>query len=245
MVSGMADIVVAHLSDLHIGLGAGHDLWGRDPSRTLAAVLAELEGLHPDIALLSGDLTDAGDVASTQYVADAARTLAPTVRWLAGNHDNPASLRAVESSWSEPVSVGAWTVIPVESYVEGEWFGHITESEVARVERVLMQMSTPYAALAVHQPPTGMCEAPGCQLDNAAVIFALADRITGLKVVFSGHQHHAFVHVRDGVTYVGGGSTCMQVDHVGDGFEPRTEGPMFAVVRLGDNGAVSVDHREC
>lgn len=241
----MTDVVLAQLSDLHVGLAPGHALWGRDPSAMLATVCAEVRDLAPDLVMLSGDLTDVGDIASTQYVADVTRDLAPQVRWLAGNHDHPASLHAVEPTWVQPAISGAWTLVPLESWVEGEWFGRLSAGELARLEALLGDLSTPYAVLAVHQPVQGVCAAPGCVLETAAELKALIARFPAVRVVISGHQHHPFEHLIDGVVYAGAGSTCTQVEHVGDGFEPMATGPMFTILRLGSDGTVSVKHHEC
>lgn len=237
-------VVVAHLSDLHVGLGADHDLFGRDPLASLDAVLGAVREARPAAVVLTGDLTDAGDIASTQYVADRVCDLSPVVRWLAGNHDLPESLDAVQRSWREPAVVGDWTLIPTDSFVPTQWYGHLEDAELARVDSVLASMSTPFALLAVHQPALGICEAAGCRLDNPGALFDLVAAHPGVRAVISGHQHQPFVHERDGVTYVGAGSTCTQVEHVGDGFAPRDNGPMYGLLRLGSDGSVGVEQCE-
>ncbi len=241
----MTDVVLAQLSDLHVGLAPGHLLWGRDPSAMLATVISEVRTHSPDLALLTGDLTDVGDVPSTQYVRDVTSDLAPQVRWLAGNHDHPDSLAAVEPAWCEPAVVGDWTVIPVDSWVQDEWFGRLAPAELARLRALLTDLTTPYVLLAVHQPPIGMCAAPGCVLENSADLLELVAAHPAVRAVVSGHQHHAFTYERDGVTFAGAGSTCTQVDHDGDGFIPLDAGPMYSLLRLSDGGSVQVTHHEC
>jgi hypothetical protein len=130
------------------------------------------------------------------------------------------------------------------TYVPEMWHGHIAAEEETRVRAILASLTTPYALLAIHQPATGICDAPGCRLSNPQTLFDLVHDFPAVHGVLSGHQHQPFVHDREGVSYIGGGSTCTQVEHVGEGFAARDNGPMYGLVRLGDDGSISVEQHE-
>ena len=90
-----------HLTDTHIAAhGAPH--FGVDTCAALRSVLDRAERSHPDVVVVSGDVSDDGGVDSYRRVSAMVREWADregaSVIWPMGNHDRRSAFRAVLGS---------------------------------------------------------------------------------------------------------------------------------------------------
>lgn len=85
-----------HLTDLHL-VPSGQRLYGFDPAARLRTVIAaiNLEHAGADLCVITGDLTDKGDIASYQLLRDILQDFNLPYRLLLGNHDHRANFLAV------------------------------------------------------------------------------------------------------------------------------------------------------
>lgn len=77
-----------HFTDLHL-VPAGEKLWGFDPVARLELCLADLAKYHSDaeFCVITGDLTDRGDVQSYQILKDLIAGFPIKTHLMLGNHD--------------------------------------------------------------------------------------------------------------------------------------------------------------
>lgn len=85
-----------HLTDLHL-VAPGGLLWGLDPLARLHAAIDDIARLHRDAAfcVITGDLTERGDVAAYEALKHALEQLPMPVHLLLGNHDDRISFATV------------------------------------------------------------------------------------------------------------------------------------------------------
>ena len=85
-----------HITDLHL-VPEGEKLWGLDPLARLNLCLADIAAHHADAAfcVISGDLTERGDVESYKALEACLRDFKIPVHLMMGNHDIRLNFKAV------------------------------------------------------------------------------------------------------------------------------------------------------
>ena len=91
-----APLLIAQLSDPHIGTGPAFLGGQMDTERALRRAVAHVVAMapRPDLVLLTGDLTERGSAAEYARVADALAPLPMPVYAVPGNHDDSRVVRA-------------------------------------------------------------------------------------------------------------------------------------------------------
>ena len=138
---------IVHLSDLH---------FGKIDERNIAPLLLRIKHIHPELVVISGDLTQRGTKREFQKARDFIISLALPVLAVPGNHDVP-----YYDVWNRLCSpYGRFTqfITPITSdrYTDEEivivglnsvrqlsfWGGRIAERELARVEDIIKDVPT-------------------------------------------------------------------------------------------------------
>jgi Icc protein len=227
-----------HLSDLHLRSEPHAPSYARDPDRHLDAVLAVALAWAPafDAIAATGDIAeDASEPAYRRAHRELSTTGAP-VRWVPGNHDDPVTMRTVHAEGFDPLDVGSWRLVGVDSRWPTRIPGQVTSDELVHLDRALGVPGPPHCAVLVHHPPHPPCTELDCQIvDSGPLLDTIARH--RVRLVLSGHMHRSFYLHRDRVAWIGAPSTCMQVthpDHV-----HTTEPPAATVIHLGDDGSIS------
>lgn len=221
-------IRLLHLSDSHVKAGAPEtpsvgladgvgSMRGERTAATFERVLRAAAGAGPiDVAVHTGDIVDDGADAS---YAEAFRIMEASeldVECVPGNHDRAEALPSTPRSGVGRVRsrlVGPWTLVLVDSTVPGAEHGHLGPDALAQLDNALGAARGP-TLVAMHHPPLSICPEPDCGIVDADSLLAVLDRHDGVRVVINGHLHHAFERERNGVAFLSGPSTCMQLDHV-------------------------------
>jgi 3',5'-cyclic AMP phosphodiesterase CpdA len=187
---------VLHLSDPHLT---------EDPatSARLRQVLDLPASRRPDAVVVTGDIADHGLPA--EYDAFA-KTMVGQPPWLAvpGNHDDPATLRAVLGLDECPVlEVGPVRVIGLDVTVPGEDHGFLRSDTADRV--VAAAAGAERVVLAFHQPPVliGHAYVDTMPLTNPEALVALTRRLPQVIAIFCGHVHTAVASSLDGIPVLG------------------------------------------
>jgi Icc protein len=133
-----------------------------------------------------------------------------------GNHDDPGLLAGAFATGADPAcwssDVGAWRIVLLSSAHHGSQGGAFGAAALAGLER---ELATDRPVLvATHHPPRSWCPDPDCVVEDADAFAALVGGRGNVVAVVSGHLHLAAEAVHDGVTYLSGPSTCLQLDHV-------------------------------
>lgn len=211
---------VVQFTDTHFFGSTEGRLMGVDTALTFEEVknLAIKERGVPDFYLLTGDLSQDETAESYSRFARAVSDLKSPMYYLPGNHD--VSNRMVEA-FSTPgvpfveqthVTKGEWHVVLLDSHVEGQVPGYLSDVQLAHLQSSLEANSDKHVLVGLHHHPIPI----GCEwLDNLGVnnaegFFALIDRYTNVRAVLFGHIHQQFESSRKGVRYMATPSTCVQ-----------------------------------
>jgi Icc protein len=213
------------LSDLHHDAQA--PLFGRVATLDrLRAALALVDAMdrRPDAIVLTGDVADRA--APEEYRAVRA-LLDPAVRALGvplvvvpGNHDARAPLR--EHLLGEPpasgpldaaVRVGDARVVALDTSVEGEEHGELTDAQLAWLRAELAEPAPAGTVLALHHPPlpspVGLVSDSGLR-EPGRLAAAIAG--TDVRMILAGHAHHAGCGALGGVPVWGAPSLVYATD---------------------------------
>lgn len=194
----------------------------------------------PSLVLLTGDLAEDGSAAAYGRLRRglAAFDGTPMVA-LPGNHDDPEVLaECLPSAWT--VSLGAWTVVGADTTIVGEIDGELGARRLGALLASIDAARTRHVLVALHHPPDPGCACDWFQLrDGARLLHELAGR-SSVRGVVSGHLHHAFDRVHDGIRLLGAPGALNAYRHGPPTHEPDPTGPTGArILRLDDDGSIA------
>jgi 3',5'-cyclic-AMP phosphodiesterase len=151
---------IVQITDTHFA-PPGQTTRGLDMTARLSACLADVVANHSDAAALivTGDLADAGDVASYQHLQSVfAHYNLPPVRWLLGNVDDRANFKTVFPSaandengfvqWRLPLD--DLLVLGLDTKSDGVAEGRLCEKRLAWIEAQLESSGSGPVLLAMH-----------------------------------------------------------------------------------------------
>jgi 3',5'-cyclic-AMP phosphodiesterase len=206
------------LTDPHLGALPSETLIGLNTEESLLDVLNHVRdsGIHYDLIIATGDISNDGTLASYQRFVDRVKEFIPNtpLAWLPGNHDNPKNMAKFprEQVWIEDFAMGQWQFLLLNSRIPFEEGGELSPAELARLERALsLRPNRNSLVLLHHQPvPIGSEWIDQYVVKNAAALFNLLDRFPNVKAISWGHVHQAFESNRGPLTLFASPSTCVQ-----------------------------------
>lgn len=235
----MARVLV--LSDLHIGAGR---VRGVSTRAGLVAALAHARARGPYAhTVLNGDLVDKPRPETYAALYALVADQAPLV--LAGNHDDPAALRAVFPPRPEgdPAAVsfvdraGGFRLVGVNTHLPGRVKGRVGPGHLAWLARVLDEDPRP-VVLFLHHPPINLATIwlDPSKLDDAPALAQVVARSGRVRLIVHGHAHMASDGFFAGVRTVGAPSTAFRfiAGSLLPGRGPATPG--YRVLDLGEDG---------
>jgi 3',5'-cyclic AMP phosphodiesterase CpdA len=191
---------IIHLTDLHL-LPPGEMLFGFDPADRLRKTINCINRDHADaeLCVVTGDLTDGGDVAAYDLLRELLQELRVPTKLLLGNHDRRSSfLRTFrdepcdENGFVQSVyESSAGRLIFLDTLVEG--FGHGSLSE-GRLEWLLARLSevpdSPVYIFTHHQlQPIGLPHFEAWNTDNWRPIMQAIVAAANVRHICHGHVH--------------------------------------------------------
>ena len=230
---------ILQITDTHLFPDADERLAGVDTRASLAAVLDAAFAEHtPDLLLATGDLAqEPATAAYEQLRAEIARRYSGPLCALPGNHDEPEQV--AERLAVAPVTLGSWTIVPLDSHVPGEERGELSAAELERLERTLQEVATEHVLVGVHHPPLEV----GSPLDhgrigNGAQLLARLAADERVRGVVFGHIHRE-VDLRIGnLRLLESPSTCVQFKPLTTAFALDTQPPGYRWLVLADDGTI-------
>ena len=157
----MHDLVVAQLTDIHIGPETDPICAGN--MERLKACINRIMQMKrkPDLLLLTGDLTEYGDDESLGLVLDNTRKLGIPIRVALGNHDVMGkSAAALRQKWRLPIDWFSQTesshslrVVVADTGMTGLHGGAFSDKDVETLLEQLANHPDVPTLLAVHHPP--------------------------------------------------------------------------------------------
>ncbi len=252
-------MLICQLTDLHVRpVGVAANLVSETNAFTERAftVAAALPS-KPDLILITGDLTEAGQAEEYRNLAAILRrTLSQPVHVIPGNHDRRDMLRAelghLPGVLSDPVFVQYTIedhpvrVIMLDTLVPGANHGALTGTRLEWLDRTLAEQPSRLTLIGMHHPPfiTGIPHMDRINLQDAAAFTSVIARHRQVERIICGHHHrpvfgrcaHAIVSIAPSV----GHQVALTFDPLDAGafnFEP----PAFQLHRW-DEAAGIVSH---
>jgi Icc protein len=206
------------LTDTHLFADPLGEVYGIRTSESLARVLGQAlaSGPSPDALLLTGDVADDGSEAAYLRVRERLSPLGRPVYCVPGNHDEPRTMARVLGGGGFQVggraSLGAWTLLLLDSHVPGEPHGRLGEAALARLEADLEAQADRHVLVAVHHPPVPLGSAwiDAMGLEDGEALLERLGRHPRACMVTSGHVHQAFAAPRARLQVFTSPSTCAQ-----------------------------------
>jgi Icc protein len=229
--------IVLQISDTHLRAEPNKPV-RKNPDATLAASIAAVADVAPDLVLLTGDLADDGSVAAlARLQAMVAPFAAPTLA-IAGNHDDLGNVRSVFGEVST-AEVGAWRVVAVETMIRRRIHGAVDVAALCRRLDALDQRPT---VIAVHHPPRSPSTHRWFRLTGATAMLAALHERPHVRAVVSGHLHEVFRYREDGLELCGAPSAYYAIEHVGESYEVAPDGLVGTqLLTLGDDGSFACE----
>jgi 3',5'-cyclic-AMP phosphodiesterase len=220
----LPSLLVAQITDTHLLAKVEPEVFGVQTYNSFQSVIERLKALQPqpDILLLTGDLSQDESSESYDRIVEELAPLNIPSYWLPGNHDN---LPIMEQVLQQPpinatksFQSGGWNFLLLSSLVPGCVHGKISKQSLTWLESQLQQFTNLPTLVALHHPP---CLIDSDWMDNINLrnheeFLAVVDRYPQIKLVVFGHIHQEFATQRQGISYLGSPSTCVQ-------FQPQSK----------------------
>ncbi len=190
------EIRLLQFTDPHLVARADGTLRGVNTRDSLQGVLRHARAHHwnADALLLTGDLVN-DDPGGYAAVRELFGDLGKPVWCLPGNHDDGELMRRELAEAPFQVGgfhdLGAWRIVMIDSCVAGQALGHVSASELARLEARLADAGERHVLVALHHHPVRMGSRwiDSVGLQNADEFFAITDRHPRLRAIIWGHVH--------------------------------------------------------
>lgn len=143
---------IAHLSDSHITTGA----LGAGPAAGLQLALARVMSLdpRPDCVVVTGDLTDHGRPDEYAALREIIGDFPLPLHLMTGNHDcRQPMLNAFGGEARYAVEYPDFTIVALDSLVEGSPAGRLGAEQLSWLDDVLRRRPDVPALLGLHHPP--------------------------------------------------------------------------------------------
>jgi len=183
---------------------------------SLLDVLSLINQQHKDydMAVVTGDLVNFASPSAYQRLHDTLfQNLSSPFAWLPGNHDNNSVMEEFGSKVNLKLhTLGNWLVVLLDSHVDGQVHGSLSEGELQFLEQALSNNTDKHVVIGLHhQPvPIGSQWIDAQAVDNANSFWKLVDRFPQVKVVIWGHVHQQFEMYHNEISLLSAPSTCIQ-----------------------------------
>lgn len=211
---------VLQFTDTHFFKDSNHKLLGVDTAASFADVYKKAMAQHgkPDFYLMTGDLSQDETELSYGRLSEVMAEAAAPAYFLPGNHDRRAEMRRGLLHDKSPfradrrVIEGNWEIIMLDSLVEGEVGGHLSDSELEFLEKSLNEKAAAHTLVCLHHHPVPM----GARwldkigVDNGAQFMSIIEKHSQVRAVLWGHVHQQFDKKFGDKLLMATPSTCVQ-----------------------------------
>lgn len=216
---------VVQISDCHLSGDRQQLISGVNPYLTLTQVIEKIfnDGEPVDLLLLTGDLTHDGEAEAYSLLQELLDPLTIPYFWLPGNHDLSGNMHSAARNprlATKQILLPNWQILLLDSHVDNEINGLISQSELSWLATALKEHSDKYQAIFVHHHmlPVGCAWIDPQRIINAEQLLLLFDRSPRLRIVCNGHVHQEWQQSRGHYTIMTTPSTCVQFKQASDDF---------------------------
>jgi 3',5'-cyclic AMP phosphodiesterase CpdA len=255
------EVLIAQVSDLHIGF-SGTPTGGYNSHRLRVVVDRLVEGPNrPGLLLMSGDMTEFGDVASYARLAQMVRDCPFPVAPMVGNHDMRAAMLEAfpdcpghDGFVQYALDIGDLRVLVLDTLEEGRHGGAFCETRAAWLAAELAAHPDRPTLIAMHHPPFESGIAWLDSDEREPWIGRFAEAVAGhgqIRGIVAGHLHRTIHALWEGIPVTVAGSTAATValdlnpvdpDRPDERAMITTELPVYALHRW--DGRRVVSHTE-
>jgi len=228
-----------HLSDLHLSVSNAAE------KAALMARIGAAVGRMPfalDFAVLSGDLTDHGDVESYRLLRDVLADFPLPIHLALGNHDTRRGFHAVfgpgEGAYHHAALAGDLHLITLDTSIPARVHGALDAAQLDWLGAELDRHPDRAKLIVLHHPPRLDPAALAWSTLDAPSTAALGDRLRGRRVagLLSGHVHMNRVAMWQGAPLIVSTGLHSTIDPLHEGGLRILEGAGFNLCRWVDAG---------
>jgi Icc protein len=237
-----------HITDLHLHADSKTELYGVRTELSCRAVIERAFSdpqWQPGAVLVTGDAVEDCSREGYERFRSILEPLGVPILCLPGNHDNPVLMREMLNSGKFSFcgyrDLDHWRLILLNSHIDGEDGGEVSDSELQRLDRELGESDGHFALVAVHhQPiPIGSPWLDGVGLRNGPDLLSIVEKHPHSRAVIWGHVHQALDRTHNKLTMLCTPSTCAQFTPLTDKCIMDTRPPGFRRLTLEMNGSIS------
>ena len=238
-----ASKLLIQLTDTHCFADATGSLAGVACNHTLAAIVQQISQQHPklDAIFLTGDLVQDHTPQAYQRLKALLAPLSVPVYWTLGNHDTrTVAYTHFQGDFihhESRLALGAWQLVAVDSVIDGQVSGYITDAEITKLTQTLAANPIP-TIVGLHHPPIEI----NCKwleticLQNKQAFLEALQPFPWVKVVLFGHIHQDFVEQHEAICFMASPSTCVQFKPHSDEFLLDCAAPGYRWIELYPDG---------
>ncbi|WP_158998088.1 metallophosphoesterase [Pigmentibacter ruber] len=194
---------IIQITDSHIKKHANALLYGVNVREQFEKVIKHLLTSKEefDYFLLTGDIADDGSPEAYEYIAKHLAYFNKKVFYINGNHDDKETMLKTFSQFPNfeylnTLDVANFTLVGIDSCLQGKDFGIINENELLRIKTILSKLSTVNreCVLVLHHHPV-LVNTPlidDCTLVNSEEFLNLVNKFSCIKLILSGHVHNDY-----------------------------------------------------
>ncbi len=247
MLKRNAYVSVVQITDCHLHQDPEAGLYGLNSRLGLEQVVALAAQHSPQRVLLTGDIVHDETRLGYEALPSLVAPLKAPVACIPGNHDDyelmsrvlaSAGLVDQQASCGKSVLLPHWQIVLLNSQVEGEVGGALSEGELDFLRGKLNEYPKHHTIVCMHHHPVaiGSRWLDRIGLANSNELFEILDQYPQVKAVVWGHVHQNFDEQRDGRRLLACPSTCIQFTPGADDFELDALTPGYRWFRLYDGG---------
>lgn len=199
-----------------------------------------------DFAILTGDLTHDGELASYHALRKLLGDWLSRCRLIPGNHDVRAAMRrafpeivpAGRGPLTFSCEIGGWLLLGLDSLRPGYESGRVEDAQLVWLQEKLSRHAGQPCILFVHHPPVpvGCAWLDQIRLEEPDGLIELVAASRQIKAVCCGHVHHEFEGRIGEAAVFATPSTAIQFGTVGDAPCYEASPPGFRLLELAANG---------
>ncbi len=241
MKSDDRNIRILQITDLHLLSRRDSTLLGVDTSRSCEAVLRQaLARQQPDLLLLSGDLAqEAVQMTYRRLKSMLGKYYRGDLLILPGNHDMTDPMAETMLA-TEDFQQGNWAVMGLDTHLDNQIPGHVTEQERTGFLQRLEACDAPYVLVAGHHPllEVGTAWLDVQRIDNGELMLGNLTSDSRIKAYVFGHIHQHYEGLAGDLKLLGTPSTCFQFAKGADNFTVSQESPGYREIVLTPDGDI-------
>lgn len=234
---------IVQISDCHVSADPDASYRGANPRESLTSVMRSVAAWRPDLLLATGDLSEDGSPHSYDYLSRQLNAPGAPVLTLPGNHDVPPRQRQVfpQCPAQEPLlhDIPAWRLILLNSAVEGEVSGRLTDTMLEGLSAALDGSGAWKLVLLHHQPvPVDSPWIDRYALEEPERLWSVLDGRNDVRAVAWGHVHHAVRVARGAMALMAAPASSVNTLPAQRAFTPDPAGPACRWLKLSTDGAL-------